>query len=254
MLAASFTAAPLFSQVQIGGGICTAATLTGNYSLTISGRAVSPTLAFTKISQGVGTATFDGVGKVALNFANNTLQATGTAQTWSGSYTLQSNCTGSINLIAGDTATFALEAYNSGKSFLITGQDGTFALTGNGTVLPTTTPCSAAEFNGTYAVTATGFFVNAGAVSGVNDISGLLLLDGKSAITGTLYVAGATTNTTLTVSGQFAVTAACTGSGTVTDSSGNSYTLQFTDTGGGSGFLLSGANPTILFIGNGRTL
>ncbi len=254
VLAWTFIATPVFSQVQIGGGVCSPATLSGTYSLTLSGRDVSPAVAFVKVSQGVGTAAFDGAGKVTLTFANNTLAAAGTAQTWSGSYTMQGSCTGTVSITSGNAAAFSLVTYNSGKAFLITGQDGTYALTGSGGLLPTTAACSATQLSGTYAIAATGFFLTAGAVSGVNDVSGVLQLDGKSAITGTIYLAGAATNSTLNLTGQFALTQGCAGTGTVTDSSGKTYALQFLETGGGGGFLLSGANAGILFIGSGRTI
>jgi len=139
-------AAPLMAQVQIGGGVCSSATLSGNYSLSLSGRDVGSSVSFVNIEQGIGTATFDGQSKVTFSLTNNTNHAIGVTQTYSGTYSLQANCSGLLTLTGGDTASFALESYNQGKDFLITGTDGTYSFTGSGSVLPTT--CNAALLTG----------------------------------------------------------------------------------------------------------
>jgi len=253
MLAACLTAAPLSAQPQIGGGVCSSASLNGAYSLTLSGRDVSSSVTFSKVAQGVGTATFDGLNRVTFSLTNNTNQIFGTSEALSGTYSMQANCIGVLNIATGDTATFALESYDQGKNYLITGQDGTYSFTGSGGSLPAT--CSTSQLNGGYSFNATGFNLTSGAVTGVSNISGILQFDGKSAVSGTWYEAAGTSNTNLNLSGQFTVTASCTGSATLSDTSGNSYSLLFTvTTTDGSNFLLSGSNSVLMFIGNGRTI
>jgi hypothetical protein len=253
LIAACLAAAPVLAQPQIGGGICSSATLNGTYSLTLSGRDVGSSVTFSKVTQGIGTATFDGLSKVTFLLTSNTNQAAGATQTLQGTYSMQANCIGTINITTGDSVTFTLEAYNEGKNYLITGQDATYALSGSGNLVPST--CSASMLNGAYSFNGTGFFLALGAISGVNDISGTLQLDGKSAISGTWFVSAGTFSTTATLTGQFNVTAACTGNASLTDTSGNTYVLYFTaTTANGSNFILSGSSPAILFIGSGRTI
>jgi hypothetical protein len=258
--AAVLLPAALLAQPQIGGGQCSSSTLNGNYSLSLSGRQMSQAsssgatvLGFKGALQGIGSASFDGQNKITITLANNTNSATGTAQTWSGTYTLQANCTGTVTLTGNETATFTLGAYDSGATYFLDGYDGTYSFTGSGTSLPAT--CSASLLNGTYAFNGNGFVLNSGAIGTVNAISGILTFDGTNAATGNWYVsiAGGTQNTVTT--GAFTVTSNCTASATLSDTSGNKYSLQMVITAPkGTNFILSGASPSIMFSGSGRTL
>src|ERR1035441_7650941 len=81
-------AVPVFAQTTIGGGSCTSGTLNGTYEFLLNGRQVA------------ATAPFDGLSKVPLTMTANTVGATqsfGTPTVYSGTYSLQSNCVGSIN-------------------------------------------------------------------------------------------------------------------------------------------------------------
>jgi hypothetical protein len=205
------------------------------------------------VSQAIGTATFDGLSKVTFSLTDNTNKAFGVTQTLSGTYSMQANCIGMLTISVGDTAGFSIESFNQGRNYLISGQDGTYAFTGNGGLLPAT--CSASQLSGVYSFNATGFAILTGAISGASNISGLLTFDGKSAVNATWYIASGATNTTNTLSGQFTVTAGCTGTATVTDASSNTYALLFTITAtNGSNFLLTGSNASLIFTGSGRTL
>lgn len=253
-------AGPLPAQTTIGGGICSTASLNGSYSLSLTGRAVNSSGVFSKISQGVGTATFDGESKVTLSLTTNTNSATGVPQTMSGAYTLQANCSGFVSITSGDTASFTLEAYNNptgslSKNFLLTGEDGTFAFTGSGGALPSS--CSASQITGVYAFNGTSSVLNAGAVSGVGTIAGLLTFNGSSGLTTTWYASTGTSTSipTVTASGQYSVASGCTAMATVTDSSGQTWNLSFVFTSAtGNGFTITGASPTLMFSGSGRTL
>lgn len=114
--------------------------------------------------------------------------------------------------------------------------------------------CSASQLSGSYSFNGSGFPLTGGAVSGANNISGLLQFDGKSAITATWYVAANGSPTLTNASGQYMLSPSCVGSATVTDSSGNHYALQLTVTASnGSNFLITGASPLLMFTGSGRT-
>lgn len=243
--------------MQIGGGICSSASLSGAYSLTLTGRDFSSSAVFTKISHGIGTATFDGQNKVTFSLTTNTNATAGVPQTLSGTYSLQANCSGSLTITTGDTASFTLEAFNNptqslSRNFLIAGQDGTYSFNGNGGLLPAS--CSTAQLSGTFAFNATSFALSSGAVSGVGNISGLLTFDGKSGVTTNWYAASSTT-TNDTGTGQYSVAQGCTGTASVTDAAGNTFSLSFTLTSAtGANFLLTGASPALMFTGSGRSL
>jgi len=253
LISTLFSTATLMAQPQIGGGVCSSAALSGTYSLSLSGRDVSSSVIFSSVLQGMGTATFDGLSKVTFSLTNNTNQTARSAQTYSGTYSLQANCAGLLTLTSGDSASYALVAYNEGKDFLITGADGTYSLTGSGSLMPTVT-CAAALLTGSYAFNGSGFALKTGSVSAVNNISGVLQFDGTSAITGTWYVTASGQPTTANLTGQYAVTSGCGATATVTDGSGNTYALVMTITAAsGSNFIVSGASPSLMFSGSGRT-
>ncbi len=244
---------PMAAQPQIGGGTCSTASLNGTYSLTLAGRDVSSALTFAKALQGVGTASFDGLSKVTFTLTDNTNAAPGVTQTLAGTFTLQSNCLGTVTITSGDTAGFSIASYNQGKSFLLTGQDGTYSFTGNGGGLATA--CTAALLTGPYAFNGNGFALSSGTIGGVNNISGVLTFDGKSVVTGTWYVAANGSSTTVTTTGQFTVSTGCTATATLSDTLGTSYSLTFVITANnGSNFAVAGSNSLLMFSGSGRTL
>ncbi len=250
-------ALPILAQPQIGGGTCSSSTLNGTYSLTLSGRDLSSSVIFTSLLQGIGTATFDGLSKVTFNLTNNTNKTSGLAQTQSGTYSIQSNCIGTVSITSGDTATYTLGVYNNptgtaATAYFITGQDGTYSLLGSGNTVPAT--CTAGTLTGTYAFNGNGDALTSGAISGVNDISGLLTFDGTSAVLGTWLVAASGTSTTSTISGTYSVASGCTATATVKDTSGNSYALVFTITSTAGAFINSGVSPLIMFSASGRPL
>jgi hypothetical protein len=85
---------------------CTNANLTGNYAGTLSGF-VAPG----KSTKGnevpwvvVGLVTFDGAGNVSFSYAGAINGGIFTNQTSSGTYTVNSDCTGSVSFTAGDGA------------------------------------------------------------------------------------------------------------------------------------------------------
>jgi uncharacterized protein (TIGR03437 family) len=247
-------ASPMCAQT-IGGGTCSPASLSGNYSLTITGRDVGSSVIFTNVTHGVGTATFDGASHVTFALTSNTNQALDVPQTLTGTYSLQANCLGTLTITSGDSAAFTLEVFNNSdltvaRNFLIAGQDGVYSFTGSGSLLPAS--CAASLLSGVYSFNSAAFALTSGSVSGVANISGLLTFDGNNAVTATWSVAGSAT-TTDTASGQYTVAASCTGKATLTDQGGASWTLLFTITAAnGSNFIITGASSTLLFSGAGR--
>lgn len=233
---------PLAAQIRIGGSACSSASLNGAYSLTLNGVDLSSSGKFTKVLQGIGTATFDGLSNVTLSLPSALQSLTGT-------YSLNANCTGLIAITDGDTANFMLTSYDSGKAYALSGQDGIYAFSGEGSVLPAS--CDATALSGNYALQGSGYALSSSFVSDVRTISGVLQFDGMGTITTNWYVASNTANTSATGTGAYTVMPSCTGNAAVVDSTGNTYNLQFTLTGD-SGLVISGASPQLMFTGTGN--
>jgi hypothetical protein len=180
-------ATPLFSQIT--GGSCSASSLNGTYTLTLSGRAISSAGSFAGSFQGIGTATFDGVSDVTLTGTDNTNLANGKSFTYSGTYTMPSNCYGTITLTSGSTATFSiviweLTSTESAEQYNISGSDSTYIYTGSGA---STRPaaCATSTLSGPYTYDASGFTLSGTAQTGSADESGVLQFDGEGHVTAT---------------------------------------------------------------------
>lgn len=246
-------AVPLLAQPQIGGGTCASSTLSGSYSATLTGRDVSSAVAFSNVSQSIGSVVFDGLSKVTFTLTNNSNKFFGVAQTLSGTYSMQANCIGVLTITTGDTASFTLEAYNLGKDYLITGQDGVLAYTGSGSLLPAT--CPTAIPAGTYSFNGTGFGLTSGAIARVFNVSGIMQFSGTNSITLNEYVTSSASSTSVSATGTYSVQSGCVATATVLDSSGTSYAVVFQITSAsGENFAVTSASAQALFSGSGRPL
>lgn len=214
------------AQAQITGGTCSASQLTGTYAFVLSGRAISTTNVVKQYLAGNGTATFDGIGKVTFTVTANTIQASQQQLKYSGTYTLASNCSGTVSINSGDTATFALAVWNSGANFSLAGEDTIYAYTGTGTPQPSA--CATATLSGAYSFSSTGFTVAAAAITGGADESGLFQFDGQGNVTNYSYTITAMgASTQLTASGTYTMTSACIGTASLTDSNGKTISMNF---------------------------
>jgi hypothetical protein len=246
-------ALPILAQPQIGGGNCSTATLTGSYSATLTGRGLTSGVAFAITTEGVGSVTFDGQSKVTFNLTTNTNKTLGTAQTLTGTYTLQANCVGAVTITSGDSATFTLEAYNQGKDYLLTGQDGVYAFTGSGSVLPATCPTSLTA--GSYPVNGTGFGLASSAISSVFNVLGLIQFSGTNTIVMNLFEAANGGSKNISATGTYTLGTNCSATASLTDSAGNTYALVLEFTAStGNNFILSSASTGGIFSGTGRAL
>jgi uncharacterized protein (TIGR03437 family) len=243
LLGIGVAALPFLAHAQT---TCTAATLSGTYRFDLTGRDVSGAVALTKTYQSTGTITFDGVGNVTATLATNTNAAAGVPQTLGGTYAIPSNCVGTLNFATGDMASYTLIPYDSGADFLMVGEDATYELTGSGGQQPPS--CLASTLSGTFAFSGNGFSLAAGAITGVNDISGLLVFDGVSTVTGNWSISTNGSATADSVSGTYKISAGCTGSATVKDPNGVSYTLSYSMSAvSGADFTMIGATATNMF-------
>jgi len=244
-------ATAFLAQAQTTPVTCTNATLTGTHSLMLAGRNVLSTVVLSKVSLSVGTATFDGAGRVTFNLTTNTNQSAGAPQMLSGTYSLPSNCVGTLNLTTGDTASFTLIPYGQGTAFSITGQDATYSFTGTGTAQPSA--CLTSTLSGAYTFSGNGYALASGVVGGVNTIAGVLQFDGAGTVTGNWSVATNGAATPATITGNYTVSSSCVASATLTDANGLSYTLNFTiTTVDGANFQVLIASSASTFTGNGH--
>jgi hypothetical protein len=224
-------AAPLLAQTTIGGGTCTSASLTGIYAVSITARQVTASGTFTGVFQANGAANFDGLSQVTISLVANTGQAIATPLTWSGTYSVQANCAGVININTGGSATLNVAIYQVGLNpvtfdFLLSGNDATYSYSGSGNTQPAS--CSTSTFSGVYAFNATGFALNGSAVRGAENGSGLLQFDGAGKVTVNLTMsASGAAPSALVLTGSYSISSNCLGSATLSDASSNAFVMSF---------------------------
>jgi len=216
----------LLAQTTIGGGTCNSGSLTGTYSVSLTGRLV-PNGTFAGVFQSTGAAIFDGLSAVTINLMANTGQALGTALTWTGTYSVQANCAGVIDITGGAGPAFNVAVYNQGSDFIISGRDtNNYTYSGSGNLQQAA--CASGLLPGIYAFSSTGFVLNGTAVSGVENGSGLIQFNGVSNVTvnATMLALGVAP-TVLTLTGAYSISSNCMGSAVLADVSNNSYALSF---------------------------
>jgi uncharacterized protein (TIGR03437 family) len=230
-LATSLLALPLVAQPQIGGGTCSSASLNGTYALSLTARQVNVSGTFLSVIQANGSATFDGLSSVTIAATEDTNQAVGTALNWSGTYSVEANCSAVVTISTGGSATLNVMIYNLGKDFVLAGNDATNSYSGNGVTQSSTPPtgCSNSTLSGVYTFNATGFTLAANAVSGVTDGTGLLQFDGQGNLTANVSTtaSGSSSSSTTALTGTYTLGSNCTGSATLTDSGSHSFVMSF---------------------------
>jgi uncharacterized protein (TIGR03437 family) len=253
-------AMPALAQTVIGGGTCSSATLSGTFEFLLNGRQLTSTGATAQLLQSVGTATFDGLSKVTFNLTANTVTTTqsfGTAVTYSGTYSLQANCLGTINITSGDTATFTLEAYTqpvhttAASAFAVVGSDASYAFSGNGSSQPATCPTTisgAHEFNGT------GAGLTGASVNSTLDVTGILQFAAGGTLTASWTQVSNLTSTQVSATGTYTAGTNCLASATLTDTANNKYTLSMSFNSTSPAFALAVSSPTLVFDGSGSAM
>jgi hypothetical protein len=219
----SLLSAPLLAQTTIGGNPCTSRSVMGPYALSITGRQVTASGAFTNVFQANGTASFDGLSAVTVSLTTDTNQAVATPLNWSGAYSVQANCAGVITITSGGNATLNLALYDNGIDFLITGNDATYSYSGNGNTQPA--GCSLSLFSGVYTLNANGFTLSGTSVNGSTSVVGLLEFDGQGHVTVNASFSPSNSNASA-LTGSYSVSSNCLGSATLTDSKGASYVMS----------------------------
>jgi len=244
------------SQVLTSGGAhtpissCSASSLSGVYALTLSARGISTAGAFTGAFQGVGTATFDGIGSVTIAGTYNSNMGQGQTFSYTGTYSVASNCDGTGAFVIAGPAAFTLVVWDGGKDFNIVGSDQAYVYTGSGS---NTVPvaCATATVSGAYTFTASGFTLSGMTQTGSEDEAGLLQFDGQGNVTA-IYTdtQGGATPLSKTATGTYNVGSGCQGTASLSDGSGTSNALNFVIEGAyGQTLDLALANPQFVRTG-----
>jgi uncharacterized protein (TIGR03437 family) len=231
---------PALLQGQTAGGSCSAASLSGTYSLVFSARSISAAGAFGSSLQANGLATFDGKSAVTLTGTVNTNSALGKTFSYGGSYSVSSNCQGTVTLSSGSSAVFTLIVWSGGSQFNLAGSDASSIYAASGSsALPAA--CANATLSGAYAYQATGFTLTGTTQTGASNESGVFQFDGAGNVTASYTIVSPGAAPVIgTGAGTYSVTSQCLASGTFTDALGKSNAFNLVITG------LYGANPDIL--------
>lgn len=243
-------AVPMLAQPQIGGGACSSATLSGNYAASFTGRDLNSSDSFTNAEYAVGSVAFDGLSKVTFTLTANTNKYFQTPETWAGTYTMQSNCSGTVTITSGDSATYTLQAYDSGKAYLMVGQNGVYSFTASGGVLPAT--CPTAIPAQVYSFNGNGFTLGSAQITGAYNISGLIQISGTNSISVSGQISTATGFAPFSANGTYSVSAGCAATANLIDTNGIAYIVTFeltSSTGANFTFISSGAGSMILASG-----
>ena len=217
-------AAPLLAQPVIGGGTCDSSALKGLYAISFSGRQVSSAGAFTGVIQANGAANFDGLSKVTITLIADTNQALGASLSWSGTYSLQADCTGVVTINTGGNVTFNVSLNAGGAQFIFTGADANYSYSGTGDSQPSA--CGTSLVSGVYTLNATGFSLSGTTVNGSASATGLMQFDGQGHAT-VIATLAPSALTPATLTGTYSITANCLGTGTLSDGKGNTYGMTF---------------------------
>lgn len=219
-----FAIAVLATMLAIGAtcAACTNATVTGVWGF--------------QVGTSVGQFTADGAGNITAGSATINQNGTVTTETFTGTYAVKSNCTGSLTLnIKGGgsiTANFVLDSGNKGAQIIDT-TAGTVA-EGPGAAQGTVT-CGLTGTAVKYAALLLGKIIGGSSIAYVAQVT----LDGKGNVTGT---------GTFDVGGSFLATSI---SGTYTETSSCTGTISMTPKGSGTlnfAFVVVNAGKELLLV------
>lgn len=203
---------------------CSATTLASTYSMVLTGRALNTSGVFTATYDAVGSVTFSQSGAVVFSLVSNTNVNQAMSQTLAGTYTLGPNCLGTVNIATGDSASFTLLAFNSGRNFTIAGKDATYALSGDGGSYPPL--CLNSTVSGTYSFSGTGFSFAAGKLAAADSVAGELQFDGRGVVSISYTDAETGVAGEDGSAGGYSVTQSCNITGSLKDDVGDQYSFN----------------------------
>ena len=244
---------PLLAQPVIGGGTCNSSSLNGPYEFTLSASGESSPA---KVFRAVGVATFDGQSSVSITMTADSatpIQAFGTPLAYSGTYNVQSNCAGTINISSGATTAFSLEVHNTGASFSLIGSDATWFYFGGGNSQSSSllSSCQTSSLSRPYAFAGGGSLLLSSSVGAGINLVGQFQFDGQGNVAANwTQVSSMTTGQVTTIvnaTGTYSIGQGCVGTATLTDSAHNQYTVAMSLFTGNPDIGMAVASPQSIF-------
>ena len=209
---------------RIGGGSCSTSMVNGTYFYILGGTVSSggADVPYAELGQLVADGTGDVSGKsfVNLNGHEETYTLTGT-------YSVQSNCTGSITLRLNSQLTNALtfQVINNAQAMIVAISNAGEVVTGKAYRLTSgsgTPQCGNGSLSGTYGYVLTGIVAAVSGGSYVYSDSGQVAADGNGNLTRTSIANVGGTFSNVAGTGTYSVTSQCYGTATVTTKTGMS--------------------------------
>lgn len=190
----------------------------------LTGRNLNSSAVFSATYEAAGSATFSQDGAVAFTLLSDTNASLGVSQTLAGTYTLGPNCFGTLNIAAGDSASFTLIAFNAGRNFTITGTDATYMLSGDGGPYPAV--CVNSTLSGTYSFSGTGFYFSSAKIVTADSQAGQLQFDGSGAVSASWTDAESNVAGPDAISGDYSVTESCHVTASLKDGVGDQWSFN----------------------------
>jgi len=209
------------AQPQIGGGVCTTSSLSGTYYYLLSGSLLSGSQIYPYVEMGKLVA--DGQGKLSGNSHASTAGSI-SPYTFTGTYSVQSSCTGSMTLLVNSQSsgslTFQVVSGGLGVIIAISGPTGVVAGRAyRQTASAEAVQCGMASLSGSYAYLLTGAMFQSGYgfyYSQVGSATG----DGRGTMTATGMANVSGTTVTATGQGPYSVASDCSGTASVKNQNG----------------------------------
>jgi hypothetical protein len=218
---------------------CSNATLAGQYGMNLDGSAFATAgnsgATFQRL---IGLFTADGAGlaRASLTTSSNGIVTT---VVYTGSYSIQSSCSGSLTL---GPLVLTFGVAGDGQSAVLSGVASNIALAGGLRKAPAT--CSANILSPGYSWESDGQVVqSSGAVTAVSGFV-TVQLDGRGNLAGGMVRIQFGAPTTVTFTGQYTLNADCTGSMRFTDTQGTMYNFAFVVIQGGASLLIIQTDAT----------
>jgi hypothetical protein len=208
---------------QIGGGTCGTSMVNGTYFYILGGTAASSGvfLPYAELGELIadGSGSVSGKSFATVNGQNGTYSLAGT-------YSVQSNCTGSVSLTVNSqtTATLTFQVINNGQAMIVAISNSGEVVTGRAyrqTAGGGSPQCGNGSLSGTYGYLLTGSVALSGGTYTYSD-SGQVSGDGNGNLTTTSVanVGGSASN--ISGTGTYAVTNQCYGTASITSQAGSS--------------------------------
>lgn len=222
ILALSFLlAAAVHAQPQIGGGTCGNASMTGVYYYLLSGNLLSGSQVTPYVE--LGQLTADGRGRFS-GFSRTGVGGPISAHTLAGTYSVQSNCTGTMALTVDSQpgGSISFQVVNDGAGATFAFSTGAGVVTGRAyrqAVAAGQSQCTAATLSGSYAFLLTGLVFQSGSRLYYSQI-GNVIGDGRGNLTATGMANVSGTSVTVNGQGSYVVGNDCSGTVSIRNPNG----------------------------------